>query len=314
VLLGKWTRVLGRLLIGAGLVYGLSTTSLAFAIAHAPNGARTEVAPVDPPPAELVARGRTESVSIPVGPPHATLSAWVTEPATAPRGTVVVLHGVRLDKRSMLPTADALVDAGYRAVLVDLRGHGHSTGAYLTYGVGDAQDISEVLDSLERRGGDLGPVGVHGFSYGGATALLLAARDPRVRAVVAVSSFASLRGVVRDYVRWQLPSLAPAVPNLWLDSAVDLGALWAGFDADAARPADAAAEARAPVLVIHGAADPQVSVENARSIQRSSAGRARLLVLDGETHASILADASGRVRRASVDWFQRHLGAVPRGP
>jgi dipeptidyl aminopeptidase/acylaminoacyl peptidase len=314
VSLAKWTRSLGRLLIATGVVYGLSTTSLAFAIAHAPNGTRSDIAPIDPPPTELAAHGHVESLSVVVGPPRATLSAWVVEPAAHPLGTVIVLHGVRLDKHSMMPSAEALVDAGYRAVLVDLRGHGHSSGDYLTYGVRDAQDISELLDSLEQRGMTLGPVGVHGFSYGGASALLLAARDPRIRAVVAVSSFASLRGVVRDYVRWQLPSLAPAVPDLWLDSAVDLGALWAGFDPDAARPAEAVAEAPAAVLVIHGAADPQVSVENARRIQRSSGGRAQLLVLDGETHASILADASGSVRKASVDWFRRHLGAVHRKP
>lgn len=282
------------------VVYSLGTVTLAYAVAHAPNGSSSSPE-ADPCPAELESRGRVEATT------YGALSTWLVEPQRPPRGTLVVLHGVRLDKRSMLPAAESFVDAGYRVVLVDLRGHGHSGGGYLTYGIGDARDVSALLDGLEARGVALGPVGVHGFSYGAATALTLAATDSRVRAVVAVSSFASLRRVARDYVRWQLPALAPAVPDLWLDSAVDLGALWAGFDADAAAPAESAARMRASLLVVHGSDDPQVSVEHAHRIERAAEGRARLLLLPGETHASILADARGNVRAAAREWFDEHL-------
>lgn len=290
-----------RALGGAALTGAVGTVTVAWAVAHAPNGS-SAAATRDPCPPEL---GAADSATLGVGP--TALSGWVAEPASPARGTVVLLHGVRLDKRSMLPSARSHLDAGYRVVLLDLRGHGGSSGGYLTYGVDDAHDVSGALDALEARGVRLGPVGVHGFSYGAATALELSARDPRVRAVVAVSSFASLRSVTRDYVRWQLPALAPAVPDVWLDSAVDLGALWAGFDADAAAPAQAAARTRAAVLVVHGSDDPQVSPDNARAIAQACAGRAELRLLSGETHASILADAKGEVRQAATRWFDRHL-------
>ena len=52
--------------------------------------------------------------------------------------------------------------AGYRAVLVDLRGHGRSTGKYLTYGVQEAQDISQVIDALEQQQLIAGEIGVLG--------------------------------------------------------------------------------------------------------------------------------------------------------
>lgn len=303
-----WARVVfrwcSRALAVAAISGGLGTVTLAWAVAQSPNGSSASVQ-ADPCPAELAAFGRAEVASF------GALSTWLVEPPRPARGTIVLLHGVRLDKRSMVPAAETFVGAGYRAVLVDLRGHGHSGGGYLTYGKSDARDVSALLDGLEARGLALGPVGVHGFSYGAATALELAATDGRVGAVVAVSSFASLRGVVRDYVRWQLPAFAPAVPELWLDSAVDLGALWAGFDADAASPADAARRSQASLLVVHGSDDPQVPVENARSIARASAGRARLVLLPGETHASILADARGKVRALARDWFDEQLFATP---
>lgn len=295
-----------RALGAIGVTWAIGTVTVAYAIAHSPNGS-TASAGDDPCPSTLSDHGRAESVTVTVGSRPTAIATWCVEPTTAARGTIVLLHGVRLDKRSMLPTARAFLDAGYRVVLLDLRGHGRSGGGYLTYGVEDAGDVSGVLDALEARGIALGPVGVHGFSYGAATALELAAADPRVRAVVAVASFASLRGVARDYVRWQLPALEPAVPGVWLDSAVDLGALWAGFDADAAAPARAAARTRAPVLIVHGRDDAQVSADNAHVIARSAPGRAELLLLPGETHSSVLADQRGEVRAASTRWFDHHL-------
>lgn len=305
----RW--LLSTALVLAG-VYALATGSVAYAIAHAPNSNRGDALGVDVPDVEIDGQ-RVEAVSARVGPPEATISAWMIDPPSAARGTVVVLHGVRLDKRSMLGVARELGASGYRVLLVDLRGHGASSGQYLTYGLTEARDVSQLLDALEARGAQLGPVGVHGFSYGGATALHLAATDARVRAVVAVSSFGSLRRAVRDYVRWQLPGLEPAVPDLFLDSAVDFGAGWAGFDPDAAAPAKAAAASSAAVLIVHGSDDAQVSPDNARDIEQATHGRARLLLLSGETHATVLADPSHRVRAAAVAWFEVHLGGQP-GP
>jgi len=286
----------------------LGTVSMAYAIAHAPNGLTSVQTGNDDPPESLEGHGSTTALTVPVGPPRASLSTWVVEPRSEPRGTVVLLHGVRLDKHSMVPLATALVDHGYRSVLIDLRGHGRSTGDYLTYGLNESRDVSQVLDALEVNGTRLGPVGALGFSYGGATALFVAERDPRVRAVVAVSTFASLRGVVRDYVRWQAPRFEPVVPNVWLDTGVDLGARWAGFDADAASPAAAASRSNAALLLLHGADDPQVSADNARIIERAAGGRAELVLLSGQTHASVLADATGTVREAAIRWFDARLG------
>lgn len=306
----RW--LLSTAFVAAG-VYALATGSVAYAIAHAPNGHESGEPGLDVPDVDLGAR-HVEALSARVGPPAATLSAWLIEPAASARGTIVVLHGVRLDKRSMLGVARELSASGYRVLLVDLRGHGRSSGQYLTYGLTEARDVSQLIDSVEARGIRVGPLGVHGFSYGAATALHLAASDRRVRAVVAVSSFGSLRRAVRDYVRWQLPALEPAVPDLWLDSAVDFGAGWAGFDPDAAAPASAAAGSSAAVLLVHGSDDVQVSPDNARDIERATEGRARLLLLRGETHASVLADPTHRVRAAAVAWFDEHLGeAIPPG-
>jgi pimeloyl-ACP methyl ester carboxylesterase len=219
----------------------------------------------------------------------------------------LLLHGVRMDKRSLEPMAAALSDAGFRSVLVDLRGHGESDGRYLTYGAHEATDVSQLLDALEGRGQALGPVGVYGFSYGGAVAIDLGARDRRISGVVAVSAFASLRQAVEDYRQKYLPAVANALPDAWFQSAVDAAASWASFDPDASAPVRSIASSHAPTLLIHGDADTQVPLRHSQALLQASAGRAQLLVLPGASHDAMPGDRAHFIRDRVVAWFEANL-------
>ena len=110
-------------------------------------------------------------------------------PEAALKGTILFLHGLALQKETCGFWAYQIAAAGYRAVLVDLRGHGQSTGDWLTYGVVESRDIVRVIDRLDEKGLLAGKVGLFGESYGAAVALQTAARDDRVRAVVALAAF-----------------------------------------------------------------------------------------------------------------------------
>src|SRR5437763_1105812 len=87
-----------------------------------------------------------------VGPPAATLAIELVEPTLPPRATIFVLHGIRDRKENLRHWAEHLSEAGYRAVLVDSRGHGHSTGDWLTYGVQESRDLSQLVDALQLDG------------------------------------------------------------------------------------------------------------------------------------------------------------------
>lgn len=267
-------------------------------------------------PAELVKRGAF-SIETAVGPPAATLVSWVVE-ARTPRfkGTVVLLHGVRMDKRSLAAIGAALADDGYRAVLVDLRGHGESSGRYLTYGGVEAKDISSVLDALGGHGLTLGCTGVYGFSYGGAVALELSARDPRVSAVVAVASFSTLREVVDDYRQKYLPAPLSMIPGAWFQGAVDEAGRIATFDPDRIAPLRAVSQSSAALLLIHGTADTQVPLRHSQALFGAATGNARLLTVAGAEHAAMPVDATGLVRRETLAWFDQWLGngACPGAP
>ncbi|HEU4578721.1 MAG TPA: alpha/beta fold hydrolase [Polyangiaceae bacterium] len=285
----------------------LSHWSLALGIALAPNalGAR-HAGPSELPP-ELAARG-ARRVETSVGPPSATLASWWLEPRAAPaRGTILLLHGVRMDRSSLISAGIAFHQAGYRSILVDLRGQGESSGRYLTYGALEAPDLSELLDSFSTRGVPLGNVGVFGFSYGAAVALDLGARDQRVCAVVAAAPFASLREVVVDYRHKYLPAAFNLIPQRWFDAAIDDAAWLAAFNPDQSSPSLAVSRSRAHQLLLHGTSDTQVPLRHSVALSSLAGRRAELRTIAGAEHYDLPRGA--QVEDEALRWFERWLAS-----
>ncbi len=260
----------------------------AAAITDAPNRGR--------PPESAARPGET---LIDVGPPAARISIEILD-SPAPRGTVFLLHGIRDSKESMRAWGRHLAEHGYRAVLVDSRGHGRSSGDALTYGVQESRDLSRVVDALEAQGRIAGRVGVLGASYGAATAIEWAGRDARVAAVIAVSPFASLRDVVPGYTPFPLP---PYFVKRAIDRAGERG----GFDPDRASPLEAIATSRAPVLLVHGAGDAKIPVAHARRIAAAAPDRVTLVVVDGAGHDDVMDSRGADLARRAPAWFDEHL-------
>lgn len=87
---------------------------------------------------------------------------------------VILLHGGLGHSGNWGYQVPALVNSGYRAVLIDSRGHGHSTrdAQPYTYEL-MASDVSTVMDTLK-----LEKAALVGWSDGACTALILASQAP----------------------------------------------------------------------------------------------------------------------------------------
>ena len=283
---------------------------LSHAIVTAPNAVNPFVGPQNPlPPVESFA-GVDQQFRVDVGPPDASLSVSVVDPKPElgpPRATVLVLHGFVIRSVWMMGTARMLADAGYRTVLVDLRGQGGSTGRVMTYGVREAQDLSQVIDALEQRRLIAGRLGVYGYSYGASVAIHLAGRDPRVGAVVAVAPFSSMRDEVPHYLRTVFPVASSLVSKEKWQEAIDEAGRRGGFDPDEANALTAIRRTAAPVLLIHGAEDHLIPSWHSMRLNQAAPDRSRLVILPETGHISIWYDAHHEVADHARRWFDRWL-------
>lgn len=169
------------------------------------------------------------------------------------RGTVTVLHGIYGSKEMMLPWALYLAQLGYRCVLVDLRGHGQSTGDWITYGVAETRDLSHLVDELQRRGMAGRNVGGFGLCYGASVGLMFAAHDERVATVVALQPFADAREAVPEFVRAMYPKIGAKLSDAEFARALDRAERQASFSWAETDVRKAVRQLTVPVLLYHGA-------------------------------------------------------------
>lgn len=124
------------------------------------------------------------------------LEAWVsrpTRPARARLPLVVLIGSWNGQSYLDLLAARNLAARGYVVVTYATRGAPGSGGVNSMAGPEDLADASAVIDwALARTGADPERVGVGGASYGAGLALLTAAHDRRVRAVVSLSGWGDL--------------------------------------------------------------------------------------------------------------------------
>lgn len=182
-----------------------------------------------------------------------------------PRGdsattTVILLHGIRSHRYQHADLArDFLLPAGFRAVLMDHRSHGHSTGDWCTFGVKEGQDVSRVIDDLEARGDGTDHYVVWGYSLGGSVAAQALAGDPRIDAGIIESTFASYNEVVHNYMdRF-------AVDLGWYgDLLAWRAASMADFQVDDAVTEEVFKRVRQPVFMAHGTEDRSIPYNHGR--------------------------------------------------
>lgn len=124
-------------------------------------------------------------MKIPVS--HGHLEATIREPDDPPRGAAVVCHphpqhGGTMHTKAVFRTAQALNEAGIRALRFNFRGVGTSTGSW-GGGEGEKEDVRAALDWMASESPEL-PLLLAGFSFGSRVGLEVASGDERVRALV----------------------------------------------------------------------------------------------------------------------------------
>jgi len=219
--------------------------------------------------------------------------------------TVVLCHGYFRSLAEPYDVGLALWRAGYRVLLFDFRACGRSDGYFTTLGAREVLDVLAAVEEACRRGG--GPLAVLGISMGAAAAIMAAAREPRVRAVVADSAYADLADLVAHRVRAGIP-LPPLRPLA--RASVRLGELLAAFRAREVRPVDwIACLAPRPLLLIYAERDSFVPLHQREEMFQRAGEPKEMWVAPGSDHAMARWDYPQEYRERVLSFLARALSA-----
>ncbi|WP_082031330.1 alpha/beta hydrolase [Tessaracoccus massiliensis] len=305
----KWWRALGWTATGMGL----AGTAVGAIGARSLNGPRRVWPPYGFTPFEVGLEA--EDVTFRTEDGVRIAGWWFDEPGS--ESVLVVAHGHRGTKADMLGIGPGLFKRGHSVLLFDFRGSSDSEDGPLSLAFHEQLDLAAAVDFVAVRRPDA-RIAVVGFSGGASTAILTAAKEPRVEALVLDSPFATLTDVVAQAFRGRRVPAAPFVPIVALANR-----LLHGYRFHEVRPIDAIADLPPrPILLLHGTEDQIIPYQHALDLQEAAGGQdaVELVTFEGVYHCGgYFADRPGYIALVD-DFLQRWLrsggsaGSAARGP
>ena len=245
------------------------------------------------PPPELFATAATFPAN------GGIVAGWVARGEGS--GAVLLLHGVRADRRQMQERALFLNRLGYTVLLIDLPAHGESTGKRITFGAHEAHAVRAAIAYLARNlpGERIGVIG----SSLGAASLVLSKPGASIDALVLEAMYPTIEEATANRLAIYLgpagrllsPLLSPQL------------ALRTGVKASALRPVDAMAQLGSPVLVIGGEQDRHTTAAETRRIFDAAPEPKQLWIVAGAGHVDLHAHARSEYERRVSAFLAAHL-------
>jgi pimeloyl-ACP methyl ester carboxylesterase len=217
------------------------------------------------------------------------------------QGAVLLLHGLRGDRRDMLSRAKFLRARGYSVLLIDFQTHGESRGSEITFGDLESRDVTAAIQYMHHKLPDE-QVAVIGASLG-AAAFVLAEERPVVAAVVLEQMYPTIQQAVAGRARLRLGPLGPVfAPLLMLQMQSQLK-----IPANRLRPIERLPQIGAPVLIVNGTQDSYTSIDDARAELAAASNPKELWAVQGAGHVDLHAFAKAQYEQRVGDFLGRYL-------
>jgi dipeptidyl aminopeptidase/acylaminoacyl peptidase len=228
-----------------------------------------------------------------------TLRGWYV-PAKN-RAAIVLVHGGYDNRTQWLAELRILSERGYGALVYDSRASGESDGDLVTAGDREQRDVTAALDFVSARS-DVDParIGIIGFSFGAHSVSMVAARDPRARAVMLQAVWTSLEDEARDKTRRYGPITAE--PAVW-------ALRHEGVNLDNVRPIDNVARIQPrPIFFLIGSADTDTPVPVVERVFAKAGAPKEMWIVPGAHHGDYAAVAKDEYARRLLAFFDAALG------
>lgn len=211
-----------------------------------------------------------------------TVSGWLVRGLPG-SGAVLLVHGIRSNRKQMLGRARFLNKKGYSVLLIDLPAHGESTGERMTFGIREAEAVKSSLTHLSQEFPEE-KIGIIGISLGAAsTVLALSKAGTPPAAIVLESMFPSIDEAVSDRFEMRLGAWGRPLASLLLWQLP----LRFGFWAEDLRPIAELPKLYVPVLIASGSKDRHTTIDETQRIFQAANQPKELWIVDGAVHQDL---------------------------
>lgn len=234
-----------------------------------------------------------------------TLRGWYL-PVQNGGQIIIMVHGDGSNRADssigILDIASRLVENGYAVLTFDLRGHGESDGNMKSAGYYEKNDLTGAVEYVKSLGFE--DIGVIGYSMGAGTALLTAAENVEIDALVVDSGFADLKDVMEPEF-----SKRTKFPRFFLKPLLIMVRIIYGVDFTTIKPVESVSDiAPRPIFFIHGELDDIFSVEHAeRLLEASNNTQNQLWIASQAEHVMAYRKYPEEYMRRVIEFFNSTL-------
>jgi fermentation-respiration switch protein FrsA (DUF1100 family) len=279
-------------LIGYGLLFG----AIIFVLALYAAGVyftKPELTFIGVAPKELAA----EAISI------QNIRGWYHQSETS-SSCILLLHGVRANRTSMINRALFLKDLGYSVLLIDFQAHGETPGDQITFGYRESANVKAAINFL-KQSKHCTKIAAIGTSLGGA-ATLLGEQPAQVDALILESVYPTIEQAVYDRLNARIGKFLARIfaPLLYEQLPLRLH-----IQLDQLHPIDSVKQLRSPVFIISGTADKHTTASETEQLFNTAPEPKLLWLIKGADHEDLHAFAGHSYEQNIQNFLTTYLTA-----
>jgi pimeloyl-ACP methyl ester carboxylesterase len=232
------------------------------------------------------------------------LFGWYVRPVHDNGSTVILLHGAGHDRVRVEKQALALLRHGYRVLMPDSRGQGHSEGRLTTFGIKESDDVQRWVSWLQKYDSPKCTYG-YGQSMGALILLRSLATEKRFCAVAVDSCPVSFVEAGYDLIgrAVRLGSwFGRSFGRVAMESAMLYSRLRYGVDLTDANAETGLLRTAVPVLLVWGTMDRKVPPRHVGRLS-SCTRLAEVWYVPGAAHSAAIDTADIEYELRLVKWF-----------
>jgi pimeloyl-ACP methyl ester carboxylesterase len=217
------------------------------------------------------------------------------------KGIIICLHGYPANKADILPVVEFLYPE-FSLLLFDFRAHGESQGKVCYFGLKEFLDVKSAIDFIKnnKETKDL-PIGIWGYSFGGAVGIISASKFNEIKCVVTDSAFANFPDMVKNYYK----NLGP-LKYIFSFFSIFLGRYVFRSDFKLNSPENFINNVKCPVLIIHSRNDEFVPFTHAQKLFERANQPKEIYVVEG-LHTGLERAYTEEYREKVKSFFEKYL-------